>query len=67
MKQFLFILLTILAMSADAGKLKILFVNTKTTNSQHGAQTARNTFYMKMKILTQPLMTPAICWTPSVM
>lgn len=32
MKQFLFILLTILAMSADAGKLKILFVNTKTIN-----------------------------------
>lgn len=32
MKQFLFILLAVLAMSADAGKLKILFVNTKTIN-----------------------------------
>ena len=32
MKQFLFIILAVLAMSADAGKLKILFVNTKTIN-----------------------------------
>lgn len=32
MKQFLLILLAFLAMSVDAGKLKILFVNTKTIN-----------------------------------
>lgn len=32
MKQFLLILLAFLAISVDAGKLKILFVNTKTIN-----------------------------------
>ena len=32
MKQFLIILLAFLAMSVNAGKLKILFVNTKTIN-----------------------------------
>lgn len=32
MKQFLLVLLAFLAMSVDAGKLKILFVNTKTIN-----------------------------------